>query len=44
MAAVVARFDEADPDGVFIPLFAAEATSLIQQFGPARHHGRRDNN
>ena len=31
MAAVVARFDEADPDGVFIPLFAAEATSLIQQ-------------
>ncbi len=31
MAAVLARFDEADPDGVFIPLFAAEATSLIQQ-------------
>ena len=31
MAAVLDRFDEADPDGVFTPLFAAEATSLIQQ-------------
>jgi branched-chain amino acid transport system substrate-binding protein len=31
MAAVLARFEEAEPDGVFIPLFAAEATSLIQQ-------------
>ena len=31
MTAVLARFDEADPDGVFIPLFPAEATSLIQQ-------------
>ena len=31
MAAVLARFDKADPDGVFIPLFVAEATSLIQQ-------------
>ena len=31
MAAVLARFDEVDFDGVFIPLFAAEATSLIQQ-------------
>ena len=30
MAAVLDRFDEADPDGVFTPLFAAEATSLIQ--------------
>ena len=31
MAAVIAQFDEADPDGVFIPLFATEARSLIQQ-------------
>ena len=31
MAAVLARFDEADPDGVFIPLFPAEAASLIRQ-------------
>ena len=31
MAAVLARFEEAEPDGVFIPLFPSEATSLIQQ-------------
>ena len=31
MAAILAEFDDADPDGVFIPLFPAEATSLIQQ-------------
>ena len=31
MAAVLDRYDEADPDGVFISLFPAEATSLIQQ-------------
>ncbi len=31
MAAVLARFEEAAPDGVFIPLFPAEATSLIRQ-------------
>ena len=31
MAAVIAQFYEADPDGVFIPLFATEARSLIQQ-------------
>ena len=31
MAAVLASFDEAGPDGVFIPLFPAEAMSLIQQ-------------
>ena len=31
MAAVLARFGEAGPDGVFIPLFAAEATALIRQ-------------
>ena len=31
MAAVLARFDEAAPDGAFIPLFPAEATSLLQQ-------------
>ena len=31
MAAVLARFEEAVPDGVFIPLFPAEATSLIRQ-------------
>ena len=30
MAAVLDRFDESDPDGVFISLFPAEATSLIQ--------------
>ena len=31
MAAVLARFDGAAPDGVFIPLFPTEATALIQQ-------------
>ena len=31
MAAVLARFEEAAPDGVFIPLFPAEASSLIRQ-------------
>ncbi len=31
ITAVLARFDEADPDGVFIPLFPEEAMSLIQQ-------------
>ena len=31
MAQVLARFDAAAPDGVFIPLFPAEAASLIQQ-------------
>ena len=31
MAAVLARFEEAAPDGVFIPLFPSEAASLIQQ-------------
>ena len=31
MAAVLAQFDEADPDGVFIPLFVTETRSLIQQ-------------
>jgi branched-chain amino acid transport system substrate-binding protein len=31
MAAVIAQFDEADPDGVFIPLFPMEVRSLIQQ-------------
>ena len=31
MAAVLARFDAADPDGVFIPLFPTEATSLLRQ-------------
>lgn len=31
MAAVLARFDEVAPDGVFIPLFPKEATTLIQQ-------------
>ena len=31
MAAILARFDAADPDGVFIPLFPAEATSLVRQ-------------
>ena len=31
MATVLAQFSEADPDGVFIPLFPTEATSLIQQ-------------
>ena len=30
MAAVLAQFNEADPDGVFIPLFPTEARSLIQ--------------
>ena len=37
MTAVLDRFDEADPDGVFISLFPAEADSKI---GPAQHHGR----
>ena len=31
MAAILARFEEAEPDGVFIPLFPSEAASLIQQ-------------
>ena len=31
MAAVLARFSEAGPDGVFIPLFPAEAAPLIRQ-------------
>ena len=31
MAAVLDQYDEAEPDGVFISLFPAEATSLIQQ-------------
>ena len=31
MAEVLARFDDVDPDGVFIPLFPAEAASLILQ-------------
>ena len=31
MATVLAQFNEADPDGVFIPLFPTEARSLIQQ-------------
>ena len=31
MAAILARFDEAEPDGAFIPLFPAEASALIQQ-------------
>ena len=31
MAAVLARFEEAAPDGVFIPLFPSEAASLIRQ-------------
>ena len=31
MAAVLSKFDAAAPDGVFIPLFPVEATSLFQQ-------------
>ena len=31
MAAVLAQFDAADPEGVFVPLFPTEAMSLIQQ-------------
>ena len=31
MAAVLAQFGEADPDGAFIPLFPSEATNLIRQ-------------
>ena len=31
MAAVLARFSGAGPDGVFIPLFSAEAAALIRQ-------------
>ena len=31
MAAVLAQFSEAGPDGVFIPLFPAEAAALIRQ-------------
>ena len=31
MAAVLASFEAAAPDGVFVPLFPAEATSLFQQ-------------
>ncbi len=31
MAAVLGLFDEANPDGVFVPLFPTEAMSLIQQ-------------
>ena len=31
MAEVLAQFDAADPEGVFVPLFPAEAMSLIQQ-------------
>ena len=36
MAAVLARFEEAEPDGVFIPLFPSEAASLIQQAAKLR--------
>ena len=31
MSAVLARFEDAAPDGVFIPLFPSEAASLIRQ-------------
>ena len=31
MATVLAQFEEADPDGVFIPLFPSEATTLLRQ-------------
>ena len=31
MAAILARFEDAEPDGVFIPLFPSEAARLIQQ-------------
>ncbi len=31
MAAVLAQFGEADPDGAFLPLFPSEATALIRQ-------------
>ena len=31
MAAVLAQMEEADPDGMFIPLFPTEATTLTQQ-------------
>ena len=31
LAAVLAQFDAADPEGVFVPLFPTEAMSLIQQ-------------
>ena len=31
MATVLAQFEDAGPDGVFIPLFPSEATTLLQQ-------------
>ena len=37
MAAVLDAFDEADPDGMFIPLFPDAAASLIKQ--AAQHNG-----
>ena len=37
MADVLDAFDEADPDGMFIPLFPDAAASLIKQ--AARHNG-----
>ena len=43
MAAVLARFEDAEPDGVFIPLFPSEAASLIRQAGRTRCAGRGDN-
>ena len=39
MAAVLAQFDAADPEGVFVPLFPTEAMSLIKQ--TARSDGLR---
>ena len=44
MAAVLDRYDEADPDGVFISLFPAGGYVLDSTIGPARHHGRSDDN